>query len=87
MKALPVNRMLAGLVRVYQSLLSPGRPPSCRFTPTCSEYARQSLLRFGVWRGIGLAVWRILRCNPYCAGGEDPVPPAIGSSGRKQPRR
>ncbi|MCY4324956.1 MAG: membrane protein insertion efficiency factor YidD [Betaproteobacteria bacterium] len=76
MRASPPARALAGLIRIYQRAVSSGRPPSCRFTPTCSEYARQSLLRFGVLRGLGLAVWRLLRCNPYCAGGEDPVPPA-----------
>ena len=75
MKASAAARALAALVRIYQSCLSPARPPACRFTPTCSEYARQSLLRFGLWRGLGLAAWRILRCHPYCAGGEDPVPP------------
>ena len=76
MKAPRAGRALAGLVRIYQRSVSPGRPPSCRFTPTCSEYARQSLLRFGLLRGLGLSAWRLLRCNPYCAGGEDPVPPA-----------
>ncbi|WP_084607785.1 membrane protein insertion efficiency factor YidD [Prevotella dentasini] len=49
-------------------------PPSCRFTPTCSEYARQALLKHGPIKGLALAVWRILRCNPWGGSGYDPVP-------------
>jgi hypothetical protein len=49
-------------------------PPSCRFTPTCSEYAMEALSKHGAWKGSLLAIWRILRCNPFCKGGYDPVP-------------
>lgn len=64
----------AGAVRVYQLLASPWLPPSCRFTPTCSEYARQSLLKHGIVRGAWLALRRLSRCHPLGSGGYDPVP-------------
>ena len=59
----------------YQRCISPYTPPSCRFTPTCSEYARQALLTHGILKGTVLAAWRILRCNPWGGSGYDPVPP------------
>lgn len=58
----------------YQRFITPYTPPSCRFQPTCSEYARQAILKHGVLRGTALAVWRILRCNPWGGSGYDPVP-------------
>ncbi len=58
----------------YQRCISPFTPPSCRFTPTCSEYARQALKKHGPVKGLALAVWRILRCNPWGGSGYDPVP-------------
>jgi len=61
-------------IKLYQKYISPLKPPSCRFTPTCSNYAIEAIERFGVLRGLVLSVWRILRCNPYNKGGEDPVP-------------
>ncbi|WP_077196845.1 membrane protein insertion efficiency factor YidD [Prevotella ihumii] len=61
-------------VLFYQRMISPFTPPSCRFTPTCSEYARQALLKHGPIKGLALAVWRILRCNPWGGSGYDPVP-------------
>ncbi len=61
------------LVRLYQKFVSPMFPPSCRFYPTCSEYAVQSFEKYGVIKGGAKAVWRILRCNPYNKGGFDPV--------------
>lgn len=61
-------------IRFYQKCISPYTPPSCRFTPTCSEYARQALLKHGPVKGMILAVWRILRCNPWGGSGYDPVP-------------
>ncbi len=64
----------AGAVRVYQLLVSPWVPASCRFTPTCSEYARQSLLKHGIAAGIRLALRRLSRCHPFGSGGYDPVP-------------
>lgn len=58
----------------YQRCISPFTPPSCRFTPTCSEYARQALKKHGPIKGLALAIWRILRCNPWGGSGYDPVP-------------
>ncbi|WP_456387311.1 membrane protein insertion efficiency factor YidD [Desulfolithobacter sp.] len=59
--------------RGYQYFISPLFPPSCRYTPTCSEYAIEALRRHGVIRGSLLALWRILRCHPFARGGYDPV--------------
>lgn len=58
----------------YQRCISPFTPPSCRFTPTCSEYAHQALKKHGPIKGLALAIWRILRCNPWGGSGYDPVP-------------
>ena len=62
------------IIKVYKKFISPVLPPSCRFYPTCSMYAVEAVERFGVLKGGLLAVKRILRCNPYCKGGYDPVP-------------
>ena len=59
---------------IYQKAISPYTPPSCRFTPTCSEYARQALSKHGPPKGLWLAVRRILRCHPWGGSGYDPVP-------------
>ena len=61
-------------IRFYQICISPMLGPSCRFTPTCSEYAKQAILKHGPIKGLGLAIWRILRCNPWGGSGYDPVP-------------
>jgi len=61
-------------IRLYQLLVSPLLPPACRFLPTCSEYARESLSRHGLFRGGWLSVRRISRCHPGHPGGFDPVP-------------
>jgi hypothetical protein len=58
----------------YQKVISPYTPPSCRFTPTCSEYARQALLKHGPIKGLWLAIKRISRCHPWGGSGYDPVP-------------
>lgn len=58
----------------YQKCISPYTPPSCRFTPTCSEYAKQAIMKHGPVKGLALAIWRILRCNPWGGSGYDPVP-------------
>jgi uncharacterized protein len=66
---------LLGLIRAYQFIISPALPPdTCRFYPTCSHYGYQAIYKYGVIKGTGMAVWRVLRCNPYNAGGFDPVP-------------
>ena len=63
------------LIRFYQKFLSPLKgAPTCRFTPTCSAYAIEAFRKRGFFVGFGLTVWRILRCNPFCAPGYDPVP-------------
>jgi uncharacterized protein len=61
-------------VRAYQLFVSPLRPPSCRFLPTCSDYAIEALARHGALRGSGLALWRLARCHPWGGSGYDPVP-------------
>ena len=58
----------------YQTCISPFTPATCRFTPTCSEYAKQALKKHGPIKGLYLAIWRILRCNPWGGSGYDPVP-------------
>jgi putative membrane protein insertion efficiency factor len=58
-------------VRAYQRAISPALPRRCKYHPSCSEYAVQSIRRFGVLRGLVLAAWRILRCNPWSHGGVD----------------
>lgn len=62
------------LVKLYKKFISPALPPACRFTPTCSEYAIEAFSKRGFFVGLILTVWRILRCNPFCRGGYDPVP-------------
>ncbi|NSW77054.1 MAG: membrane protein insertion efficiency factor YidD [Candidatus Atribacteria bacterium] len=57
----------------YQRFVSPLFPPSCRFEPTCSQYAREALQKHGLFRGGVMALWRIMRCHPYSRGGYDPV--------------
>lgn len=69
-----IKRILLGCIRFYRKRISPMRPPSCRFTPTCSDYALQAIEKYGAARGGLLAVRRILRCHPFHAGGFDPVP-------------
>ena len=58
-------------VRFYQRFISPGIPRRCKYHPTCSEYAVQAVRRYGVLRGVVLAAWRLLRCNPWSHGGVD----------------
>jgi uncharacterized protein len=62
------------LLMLYKRLISPLLPASCRYVPTCSEYAAEAVARHGAVHGVALAVWRILRCNPLARGGYDPVP-------------
>lgn len=60
-------------LKLYKTLISPFLPPACRFTPTCSEYAMQAVEKYGAIRGTWMAFKRILRCQPFCQGGHDPV--------------
>ncbi|WP_164473480.1 membrane protein insertion efficiency factor YidD [Deinococcus psychrotolerans] len=69
------SKLMLGAVRGYQRHLSPLKgAPTCRFTPTCSQYAAQAIEKHGALRGAWLATWRIARCQPFNAGGFDPVP-------------
>ena len=63
-----------GLIRVYQNTLGPSLPPACRFVPSCSEYGYEAVARYGILAGGRMAIWRILRCNPFGGSGYDPVP-------------
>jgi len=72
-----LKRFVLAPVRFYRRFLSPlKRTPSCRYLPTCSEYAIEAVEKRGVVRGMFLAAWRLLRCNPLFRGGYDPVEPA-----------
>ena len=73
-----MGRLLIALIRLYQRLLSPLLGKSCRFHPTCSQYAIEAIRVHGAVVGSGYAGWRILRCQPLCKGGHDPVPPRHG---------
>jgi putative membrane protein insertion efficiency factor len=68
-----VRRALVLLIRVYQRLISPAFGNRCKYYPSCSEYAAQAIARFGILRGLVLAAWRLMRCNPWSHGGFDPV--------------
>ena len=67
-------RGAAGLLAGYKRFLSPLLPPACRIHPTCSEYAREAILRYGLLKGAWLTVRRLSRCHPFHPGGLDPVP-------------
>lgn len=69
-----LKRVMIGGIRFYRRALSPLKPPSCRFEPTCSAYALEAVERYGPGRGGWLALRRLLRCHPFCRGGYDPVP-------------
>lgn len=63
------------LLWVYRRLVSPALPAACRYYPSCSQYAEEAVRLHGPLRGLLLAAWRLMRCNPFAAGGPDPVPP------------
>ncbi|MBR4881314.1 MAG: membrane protein insertion efficiency factor YidD [Clostridia bacterium] len=69
-----MRHIFIALVRIYQKFISPLKKPCCRFIPTCSHYAIEAFEEWGAVAGLGLSIWRILRCNPFCKGGYDPVP-------------
>jgi putative membrane protein insertion efficiency factor len=65
--------LVLDLLGIYKALVSPFLPPACRFEPTCSEYARQAVEKYGSVKGTWMGIKRILRCQPFCKGGHDPV--------------
>ena len=69
-----MKRVLLAILRFYKRNISPLLPNACIYTPTCSEYAMEAIQKHGVFKGMGLAIWRVLRCNPFAKGGYDPVP-------------
>lgn len=66
-------RVILGLIGLYQNTISLVLPPSCRFVPSCSQYAREAVLQFGVVRGSWMSIRRVARCHPFHPGGHDPV--------------
>ncbi len=70
-----MKRILLWFIRAYQREISPLMGPSCRFVPTCSQYAIDAISHYGAIRGTIKAIWRILRCNPFSKGGYDPAVP------------
>lgn len=67
--------ILLALIRLYQATIARGLPPdTCRFYPSCSHYGYQSIYKYGAIKGTWMAIWRVLRCNPFNPGGYDPVP-------------
>jgi hypothetical protein len=74
-----MKTILIFLIRCYQRFISPVLPPRCRFEPSCSAYAIEAIQKKGALRGTLKAAWRLLRCNPFCRGGYDPV------DGQKKP--
>ncbi len=68
-----LRRLVLVPLRLYQRLISPALGARCKYYPSCSEYAAQAIERFGILRGLVLAGWRLLRCNPWSHGGFDPV--------------
>lgn len=69
-----MKKLVIKLIKFYQKGISPNKPSCCRFNPTCSNYAIEAVTEWGVFIGLILAFYRILRCNPLCKGGYDPVP-------------
>jgi putative membrane protein insertion efficiency factor len=68
-----LRAVVTGPIVVYQKLISPAIPRRCKYEPTCSRYAVEAIRRYGILRGLVLAGWRLLRCNPWSYGGYDPV--------------
>ena len=69
-----LSKMLLLTIKFYQQCISPFTPAACRYTPTCSQYAKGAIVKYGPFKGTWLAVKRILRCNPFGGHGYDPVP-------------
>jgi putative membrane protein insertion efficiency factor len=83
-----MRKIIIVIIRAYQYVISPYLAPSCRFSPTCSEYAIEAFQRFGFFRGLILSVRRIFSCHPWHCGGHDPVPVTFrfknGTKGEKR---
>lgn len=79
-------RIAIALIRAYQGMVRPLLIGSCKFHPTCSEYAIEALRTHGLFRGLRLALARLLRCHPFSPGHIDPVPPAVTASKLRFPR-
>ena len=75
-----LSRGVIYLIEIYRNMISPFRPPACRFTPTCSQYAVDALSEYGLARGGWLAMLRLLKCGPWHRGGWDPIPECRGGS-------
>ena len=73
-----IGKILIKLIELYRKNISPRKIPCCRFMPTCSAYAIEAIQKRGAFVGTLLSIWRILRCNPLCKGGYDPVPEKKG---------
>jgi uncharacterized protein len=73
-----MKRVALILIRAYQLVISPLLPPACRFYPSCSEFAREAVEKWGVWRGLGMSAKRVARCHPFGGHGFDPVPERQG---------
>ncbi|MCI2426504.1 membrane protein insertion efficiency factor YidD [Candidatus Acetothermia bacterium] len=69
-----IRRFACLLIACYQRIISPALPGSCRFYPSCSQYAKEAIMKYGLLRGVLLTFRRILRCHPFSRGGSDPVP-------------
>jgi uncharacterized protein len=69
-----IKSILLGVIKAYQYAISPLMAPTCRFTPSCSQYAKEVIVKHGVLRGVWLSLKRVLRCNPWNPGGYDPAP-------------
>lgn len=70
-----MKKLMIWVIKFYQSRVSPTKPRCCRFIPSCSAYALEAIELHGAIKGGALAAYRLLRCNPLCKGGYDPVPP------------
>lgn len=68
-----MKRLLIFIIKIYRKYVSPYKRPSCKYYPTCSQYAIEAIEKYGSFRGIFMSIWRILRCNPFSKGGYDPV--------------
>lgn len=68
-----MKTVILGGIRIYKRYVSPLFPPSCRFTPSCSQYTLEAVEEYGVLKGLGKGVWRLSRCHPFTRGGYDPV--------------